>query len=349
MEPVIGFNFVLASWIITLLVGIGLYFSFKTNKVRLLNGMIATVLLFCFGIAMTATIMLSGQKLLMQFWSVLAIAVLTVISILAASMGLLLLWNAVLVWHRESHILGNSLTLLLGIYIVFSPLLFNLIDRIFPHWLSLFIRVVSGSFFAYFAFWLFTFVMSFFLYLIFKPKYRQRFIIVLGAGLLHGSEISPILKSRVDVALNFAQKQIVKNGMPPLLIMSGGQGADETIPESKAMRDYAISTGYPADLVVEENKSTNTYENMIFSKKILQDQGIPINQGIFATSDYHVFRAAGYARLVGKNIDGIGSHTSRYFLWNALLREYVAILMNHKKFHIICLLLIVLLSILYTM
>lgn len=168
---------------------------------------------------------------------------------------------------------------------------------------------------------------------------------MLGSGLINGSELSPLLKSRVDVALDFAHKQISKNGKHPLLIMSGGQGPDESIPESKAMCDYAITTGYPKDLIVAEDQSKNTYQNMAYSKEILKQQKIPLHQGIFATSDYHVFRAAGYARLAGQNIDGIGARTNRYFIWNALLREYVAILMNHKKFHSISIAIIVTIAI----
>ncbi|MFT4245138.1 MAG: YdcF family protein [Micrococcaceae bacterium] len=295
--------------------------------------------------AVTASIFLLDNKFLLYAWVALVTIVFFIIIVLAASMGILLLWNAVLVWRRESHSLGNSLTLLLGAYLVFSPLLFSLFDAIFPKEVANTIRYLSWAIFAYFVFWLINFVMSFLLYLLFRPKYNQKYIIVLGAGLLNGSELSPLLKSRVDIALDFANKQITKKGIPPLLIMSGGQGHDETIPESKAMHDYALTTGYPKDLIIEENQSKNTYQNMAYSKEILKQRNIPLNKGIFATSDYHVFRAAGYARLVGKNIDGIGARTSRYFIWNALLREYIAILMNHKKFHFICLALIVIFTV----
>ncbi|MFT4186111.1 MAG: YdcF family protein [Micrococcaceae bacterium] len=345
MEQLIHSNVALLFWLETLIIGICLYFSFKTNKVRLLNGMLATALLFSFSMAVTASLFLLDNKFVLHVWFGLALVIFSIITVLAASMGILLLWNAAIVWRRESHSLGNSLTLLLGVYLVFSPFLFKLFEQILPRWLANGILYLSSALFAYFVFWLFNFVMSFLLYLLLRPKYNQKYIIVLGAGLLNGSELSPLLKSRIDVALDFANKQILKNNMAPLLIMSGGQGADETIPESKAMRDYAITTQYPKDLIVEEDQSKNTYQNMVFSKEILNRRGIPLNQGIFATSDYHVFRAAGYARLVGKNIDGIGARTSRYFIWNALLREYVAILMNHKKFHFICLSLIFILTI----
>lgn len=52
------------------------------------------------------------------------------------------------------------------------------------------------------------------------------------------------------------------------MIMSGGFS---TIPEALAMRDTAIQNGVKASDIIVEDKSTNTKENIIFSRKLLDE------------------------------------------------------------------------------
>lgn len=327
-----------------------LYKSFQSNRVRLLNGILLTLCLTLFIVVLTLTAYcFRDDSLLYAIVSIEAILIAGLVLFSSIS-GILLLWNAWVVWRRESHSLGNTLTLLLGVFIVFTPAVFSLLNNIFPIWIVKGLRLTVGTLCAYFGFWLGTFVMSFLLYKCFKPRHNKQYIIVLGAGLLDGNKVSPLLKSRIDVAIKFAKKQYDKIGDYPLLIMSGGQGGDETIPEGRAMKEYALQQDYPEELVESEEQSKTTYQNMLFSKKLIEKYNkIDEQDGIFATSDYHVFRAAGYARLVGLNIDGIGANTSHYFVYNAYLREYVAILANHKKFHIYFLSIILLIDIILTL
>ncbi len=56
--------------------------------------------------------------------------------------------------------------------------------------------------------------------------------------------------------------------------MSGGQGKDEDLSEAEAMKDYAVKRGYDPDLILLEDKSTNTYQNMVYSKAVaIKDYG----------------------------------------------------------------------------
>ncbi|AIG65516.1 YdcF family protein [Weissella tructae] len=337
----------LIAWGITAVIGVMLYFSFKSNKLRLLNGGLATLLVLSFGISMTGSIVIIGNPLLTGAWFMLALVVLLIILAISAMLGVLLLWNAILVWRREAHTLSNSLTLIIAIYVLLSPLLFNWFDAHLNYMVAGGIRIISGVIIGYFVFWMINFTMSFLLYVLFRPKLDQKYIIVLGAGLLNGTELSNLLKSRIDVALKFAQRQVDKGGEKPLIILSGGQGPDEDIPEGRAMREYALSTGYPADLLIAEEESKTTTENMIYSKKIVEANDLPLDGGIFATSDYHVFRAAGNARIAGLTIDGIGARTRRYFVYNALLREYIALLSGHKLFHAVSLTALIIFNIIF--
>ena len=88
-----------------------------------------------------------------------------------------------------------------------------------------------------------------------------------------------------------------------------------------------------------ENKSRNTIENLKYSKDKIDE----INQDgniIFSTTNYHVFRSGVIAANQGIDCEGIGSKTKWYFYTNALIREFVANLMQERKKHIILLLMI---------
>ena len=61
---------------------------------------------------------------------------------------------------------------------------------------------------------------------------------------------------------------------------------------------------------------------------------------IFSTTNYHVFRSGVIASNEGIDCEGMGSKTKWYFYTNALIREFIANLMQEKKSHIILLILI---------
>lgn len=329
----------------TLICLILLGISLHQNKFRLLNGVLCNLALLSGGVTLIVTIEATQIQWLNTVLLV-ALAVITLpLLILYTLLGVLLLWNAFTVWQKESHTLGNMLTLVLGLLvIVVLPLLRALDHDLFPQNSVTLYTTFVVPVLAYLAFWFLAFITSFVLTRLYRPRYDQDYIIVLGAGLLNGDQVSPLLASRIQRALDFAQIQQVKTGNYPWLIFSGGQGRDETMPEGTAMKKYALAHGALADRCLAEEKSKTTYENMAFSKQILTDLQVDLNRGLFSTSDYHTFRAAGYARYVGLQIDGIGAKTSNFFIPNAFIREYIALMANHKRAHVIMLTLILLVS-----
>ena len=71
--------------------------------------------------------------------------------------------------------------------------------------------------------------------------------------------------------------------------MSGGQGKDEDLSEAEAMKDYAVKRGYDPDLILLEDKSTNTYQNMVYSKAVaIKDYGNEKFKVKFFTNNYHL-------------------------------------------------------------
>lgn len=92
-------------------------------------------------------------------------------------------------------------------------------------------------------------------------------IIVLGCK-LNGDRPSLFLQYRLNAAL-----QVYEQGLAKYIIVSGGQGPDEWVPEAVAMMDYLVDRGVPEHRVFTESKSTSTYENLKFSKAIMDANG----------------------------------------------------------------------------
>ena len=166
-----------------------------------------------------------------------------------------------------------------------------------------------------------------------KPDLDKDFVIVLGCKIKDDGSLTPILRARVDKAIEFAKEQKEKEGKSIIFVPSGGQGENEVISEAEAIKKYLIEQGIDEKDIVIENKSTSTLQNMKFSKQIIDD----INKNgkiIFSTTNYHVFRSGVIANSEGIDCEGIGSKTKWYFYTNALIREFVANLFSQKKKHL---------------
>ena len=114
-----------------------------------------------------------------------------------------------------------------------------------------------------------------------------------------------------------------------MFITSGGQGADEVVSESSAMKRYLMERGIPEERIIEENQSTSTYENMLFSKDKIWEID-PEGKVAFSTTNYHVFRSGLFARRVKMRAVGMGADTKWYFWPNAAVREFIGLLTKHR-------------------
>lgn len=250
--------------------------------------------------------------------------------IFALMIGLFL--NARVLMRKEGRRFSNCLTLLAGLGILFSIicLLFKPTQFLSPHFGPIF----SGVFFimVYFFFHLSNFLTAYFLYQFNRPRRNQDFIIVLGSGLIN-DKVPPLLASRINKAIDFYWKQAAVS-FPPTIIFSGGQGPDENLPEAEAMQMYAVEKGIPTEHTIKEDRSVNTYQNMLFSKQIMDSRKEGKYKSIFTTNNFHLFRAGLYAKEAGLNSQGIGSKTAFYYWPNAMIREYIAIVVMGRKRHI---------------
>ena len=171
------------------------------------------------------------------------------------------------------------------------------------------------------------------------PEFNKDFIIILGSKINSDGTLTPLLKARVDKAIDFGNKQFEKTKKKIIYVPSGGKGKDEVTSEAFAIRNYLIEKGIKEKQILIEDKSTSTFENMKFSKDKIDNIKEDAKIG-FSTTNYHVFRSGVIASEQGINCDGMGSKTKWYFYTNALIREFIANLVQERKKHIILLLLI---------
>ena len=165
-----------------------------------------------------------------------------------------------------------------------------------------------------------------------KPDFDKDFVIVLGSKIRADGSLTPILKARVDKAIEFAKKQKEEADRNIIFVPSGGKGQDEIISEAEAMKNYLIENGIKQENIIVENMSTNTTQNMRFSKEKIDEKNKDGNI-IFSTTNYHVFRSGIIANNEGIDCEGIGSKTKWYFYTNALIREFAANLYTQRKQH----------------
>ena len=150
----------------------------------------------------------------------------------------------------------------------------------------------------------------------------EKAVIVLGCG-IDGERVSPKLARRLDKAIEYFNEHPDKP-----VIVSGGQGVHDDIPESTAMKRYLVSKGVPDGMIIEESNSTSTFENFEYSKDIADT--LPGGDKIvFVTSRFHIYRASRYAAGAGFEAHHIGARVPFYELPANYLCEMLAIVAEY--------------------
>ena len=174
-------------------------------------------------------------------------------------------------------------------------------------------------------------------------KQSADYVIVLGAQ-VRGSELSRSLEYRLEKALEYAE--VHPN---TVLILSGGRGPGEDVSEASVMYEYLKDYGVPEYQMIKEEESHSTYENLVYSKNIINereakrrawirdlmassgylvppDDEVTIRVGI-VTSNFHVLRAKGIAKKIGiQNLAGIAAKSDPVLFLHFCVRECFAIL-----------------------
>lgn len=145
-------------------------------------------------------------------------------------------------------------------------------------------------------------------------------VIVLGCG-IRGEKLTVGLKNRLDAAVEICNKN-----EDAVVVVSGGQGAQESITEALAMERYLLTCGVEAQRIIKEEKSTSTYENFLFTKQLLDERFNGEYTVAFVSNEYHIFRAQYLSERVGlKNATHSHSSTMWYSVFPCCAREALAV------------------------
>lgn len=187
-----------------------------------------------------------------------------------------------------------------------------------------------------------------------EPDNNCEYIIVLGCQ-VRGTRITKSLRKRLDKTIEYmhevqaddmtgksginnedsifnnennkAEKESNKITKNIKIIVSGGQGNGEDISEAQAMYDYLVQNGIPADIIIKEDKSTNTEENFRFSEKFIEDKSAKIG---IVTNNFHIYRAKKLAHAKGlDNITGIPASSDNVLFINYMVRESIGIVKDY--------------------
>lgn len=150
-----------------------------------------------------------------------------------------------------------------------------------------------------------------------KPDY----LVVLGAG-LRGRSISASLLYRLETALDF-------HDMYPdvKIVVSGGQGEGEDMTEALAMRNFLVDNGVDPSLIIMEDKSTNTYENFLYTKNVLEEETGKEDFAItIISNNFHMYRAKFLAKEIGFNAYGYPAPSHKASAVVFYVREFFGVI-----------------------
>src|SRR5262245_44490847 len=93
-----------------------------------------------------------------------------------------------------------------------------------------------------------------------------------------------------DKAVAERGAQLFLDGWAPLLIFAGGQGSITkrlwNEPEADLFARIAVEMGVPAERILIENQSTNTGENVVFTKRLLAERRLDPRSFIVVQKPY---------------------------------------------------------------
>lgn len=98
-----------------------------------------------------------------------------------------------------------------------------------------------------------------------KPEPGLDYVVVLGAQ-VKGSSPSQSLLYRIQEAAEY-----LKENPETKAILSGGKGTGEVISEAHCMRRELEKMGISGERLIEENRSTSTKENIVYSYELIQE------------------------------------------------------------------------------
>lgn len=128
--------------------------------------------------------------------------------------------------------------------------------------------------------------------------FRPNVIIVPGAAILSDKTPSPILKARLDVAVDLYEKNVAQK----ILLTGDGDNSQEFYDEISAMLAYIKGRGIPDADIFCDHKGYSTFESMVRAKQVFG-----IERAIVVSQTFHLPRAIYIGQKMNVKTRGIAS------------------------------------------
>lgn len=105
---------------------------------------------------------------------------------------------------------------------------------------------------------------------------------------LHPADLIFVLGSN-DPRVAVRAAELFREGLAPVVLVSGGRGrftVNDAESEGERFARAARDAGVPADCLLVESESTNTGENIRFSKRLLEEKGIVVRRVLAVQKPY---------------------------------------------------------------
>lgn len=232
------------------------------------------------------------------------------------AIGALLLCDGLAVMLITKPNMGNTLLIILSLPLLLMGILFDVMIASKILLVAMWI-VIAG----YVLFFAFVVSLSILLHGFGKRETAREAdaLIVLGMG-LKGEKMLSTLKLRLDGAVSYLKKYPSCK-----VILSGGKTKGARVEESSAMSEYLVANGISGERIIQENRSVSTYENFLFSKRLIEEKMGSGKSCLFMTSTFHVYRSQKVADSLLFAVKGLNTPDAFYVAPNDYLRECAAL------------------------
>ena len=302
------------------------FILFYIEPRRLFHAYFFSIILILFALIISGRFVVHIEQLANRNLAMLSLLILALFIPLSVIISTIyLIFNGRQMMTFEGRRLANLLSLFYGLAIALSLAL----TFFFPHFIFLHKTLsLTNGLLIYGSYLYVTYILYGFVYNVLPVIKHPDYIIILGSGLI-GDKVPPLLAQRLEKGKTMYEK--FHNH--PKIVVSGGQGVDEPIAEAEAMAQYLRQVGIPQEDIIIERQSTNTLENLQFSKTILDEKSKENYYCLVVTNSFHSLRAGIYMRKLGIKGRSIGSRTALYFLPSAWIRETLGLIMLYWKWH----------------
>ena len=144
--------------------------------------------------------------------------------------------------------------------------------------------------------------------------------VILGCE-VKGDRPSRILTRRMDTAIAWLREH-----PDAICVLSGGKGDTEMISEAECMYRYMTARGIGEERLLKEDRSVSTRENLLFSMKLLEEEGRDSRKIAVVTSEFHEARAGLIAKRLGLHAGAVPAPTPLWLLPTFYVRELYGLL-----------------------